>query len=52
MHIMVNDTPDRNILPIIKVSTTLGRITMLYAPGTYTQNIHPWYYQGQPDLAL
>jgi hypothetical protein len=23
-----------------------------YAHGTCTQNIHPWYYQGRPDLAL
>ncbi len=49
---MINGTPGRKMLPITKASITLGRITRPYARGTCTQNIHPWYYQGQPDVAL
>jgi hypothetical protein len=35
----LNGTLGRKILPITKVSTTLGCITRLYARGTYTKKI-------------
>ncbi len=42
----------RKILLITIASITPGCIMSPYAHGTCTQNIQPWYYQGQPDLAL
>jgi hypothetical protein len=39
MHIMLNGTLARKILPITKVSTTLGLITKMYAHGTHTKKI-------------
>ncbi len=52
MCTVLNGTLIKRILLITRVNTTLGHIILLYAHDIYTRLIHPWFYQGQADLAL
>jgi hypothetical protein len=43
---------DKKTLLITKASIMMGLTIELFAPGTYTRQIHPWYSLGPSDLAL
>ena len=49
---MLNGTPGKKILQIIKASIIWVRITRLYDLGTYTKMIHRGSYLGPYSLAL
>ncbi len=51
-HMQSDGIQDKKILQITRASIMLGLTIKLFAHGTYTKKIHPWYSLGQPDLAL
>jgi hypothetical protein len=44
--------PGQEFLADYQSNIMLDLIIKLFVPGIYTRRIYPWYYPGQPDLAL